>query len=354
MRPLFSCLLILICFGAATAKTIEPTLYTADNANFQYVGRIDFSNKLKPRFWSPGVYIRARFKGPECHVLINDEVMWGKSHNYIEIVVDDKPGYRIKLTGKENDIKVDGITTDGVHVLTICKDTESGIGYLDFVGLKCEKLLPPPAQPKHKIEYIGDSITAGAGMDESQLPCGKGEWYEQHNAYMSYGPATSRKLNAEWQLTAVAGIGMIHSCCDMGILMPQVFDKMNLRQDTLAYNFNYKPDVVTICLGQNDGIQDSVKFCSAYVDFVHSVRKHYPSATIILCSSPMADAKLVALLKSYLAGIADQVNKEGDKNLHVFYFSKQYSHGCGGHPDLAEHQLMATELAAEIKYDMGW
>jgi lysophospholipase L1-like esterase len=48
--------------------------------------------------------------------------------------------------------------------------------------------------------------------------------------------------------------------------MPQVFDKVNMRIDSIPWDFKqYTPDVVTITLGQNDGIQDSVAFCSDYV-----------------------------------------------------------------------------------------
>jgi len=41
-----------------------------------------------------------------------------------------------------------------------------------------------------------------------------------------------------------------------------------LRGDTITWDFKaYQPDVVTICLGQNDGPkQDSTLFCSTYVD----------------------------------------------------------------------------------------
>src|SRR5690606_17269343 len=116
------------------------------------------------------------------------------------------------------------------------------------------------------IEFIGNSITCGMGNDASAIACNTREWYDQHNAYMAYGPLTARKLNARWQLTAESGIGLIHSCCNKKTTMPQVFDKINVADDTIAWDFSrYQPDVVTVCLGQNDGIQDSTAFCNAYV-----------------------------------------------------------------------------------------
>ena len=329
-------------------------LYKANNAYLQYVGRIDFSNPLKPRMWAAGVYIKVHFKGEKCELLINDEVQYGKIHNYLEIAVDNNKPYRIQTTGKTNVITVAEGLTNGEHTIVICKDTESHMGYIDFVGIRCHQLLPPPAKPKHKIEYIGDSITSGASMDVSATPCGKGQWYDQHNAYMSYGPRTSRNLDAQWQLTSVSGIGLAHSCCDMSISMPLVFDKVYLRADSLAWDFRrYQPDVVTVCLGQNDGMQDSILYCDVYLKFIKTLRQKYPDANIVCLSSPMADEKLNGALQRYLTAITEQANTS-DKKVSKYFFTKRYYQGCGQHPDMKEHQFIADELTAYLKQLKDW
>jgi len=342
----------------AIAKVNLPVdslpFFAADNPNFQYVGRIDFSNAKKPRFWSPGVYITAKFKGPYCELLITDQELWGKNHNYVEIVIDGKP-VRIQTKEKENHIVIAQNLSDGEHTVVICKNTESNIGYLEFNGLKCAALLPLPAKPTRKIEFIGNSITCGASSDQSVIPCGKGVWQDQHNAYLSYGPTVARNFNAEYHLSAVSGIGLMHSCCGMDIVMPPVFDKIDMRGDSLMWNFaNYQPGLVTVCLGQNDGIQDSVIFCSNYVKFIAQLRAHYPKAVLLLLSSPMGDEKLTPVLKNYLDSIKKIVKKNGDKNIYTYFYSRRYHNGCDSHPDLADHQLIAAELNVVIKKIMGW
>lgn len=330
-----------------------PGFFEADNELIQYTGRIDFSNAKRPRFWQPGVYIQTRFEGTRCEVILNDEVLWGKSQNYISISVDGKVPTRQKTRGIENQFVVDSLSA-GQHTITICKSTEAGIGYVEFVGLKCDKLLPYK-KPKRKIEFIGNSITCGTGSDLSLQPCGQGEWYDQHNAYESYGPTVARALNAQWHLTSVSGIGLMHSCCDMNIVMPHVFDKINMRDNKVSWDFSrYQPDVVTIMLGQNDGKQDSVQFCDNYVKFIKTIRTKYPKARIVCVTSPMADDALRMAMKNYLTSIVTRVNESGDNRVSKFFYSRSWNSGCGGHPDIAEHQLIAGELQKYLKTLMKW
>lgn len=329
--------------------------FSAENKNIQYTGRVAFTNGERPRFWQPGVYITARFEGASCSFIVNDEELWGKSHNYIEVVVDDTIFYRMQTKSKTDTISVAKNLQPGTHTIVICKNTEANIGYLEFVGFLCNKLLSLPVKPKRKLEFIGDSITCGTGSDQSQVPCGKGKWEDQHNAYMSYGPVAARKLNAQWHLSAVSGIGMIHSCCNMNVIMPQVYDKVSMRNDTILWNFNnYQPDAVTICLGQNDGIRDSAVFCSTYVKFIKTLRSYYPDAAIVCLTSPMADANLTPVLQKYLNRIVNYVNNNGDKKVYGFFFSKQYNNGCDGHPDLAQHQLIANKLSVFLSKLLNW
>ncbi len=330
-----------------------PKFFPANDPRIQYMGRVDLSHTAAPQFWSPGVVVRWRFKGQACRVIVRDQAS-GDNHNYIEIAVDGEQPRRMRLSHTDDTLLIQGGSV-GDHLVALCKDTESGIGWLECRGIYADALLPPPALPRRKIECIGNSITAGTGMDETDIPCGKGQWYDQHNAWMSYGAKTSRLLDAQWQLTAVAGIGLVHSCCKMDILMPQVFDKMDLRDNSGSWDFSrYIPDVVTVCLGQNDGIQDSTLFCGAYVRFIGDIRSRYPQAQIVCLTSPMGDKTLTDVQKRYLGGVVAAMRQTGDRKVSSYFFSRQFSHGCGGHPDLEEHGRIAAELAAYLKKLMGW
>ncbi|MFD0939696.1 SGNH/GDSL hydrolase family protein [Pedobacter boryungensis] len=353
MKLLFSILLLTIC--SSFTVNHKEQFFAADNPYIQYTGRVDFTNSAKPKLWASGVYVQVKFRGTSCSLQINDEMIWGKVLNYLEIRIDDQPAYRIQLKGKENTLVLAENLTKGDHVVTICKNSEAENGYVEIVGFTCEKLLPLPAKQKRKMEFIGDSITCGAGSDESVIACGKGEWHDQHNAWFAYGPTTARNLNAQWHLSSVSGIGLMHSCCDKKIVMPQVFDKVSMARDTIKWDFSkYQPDVVTVCLGQNDGVQDSTKFCNAYVKFAKTLRGYYPKAKLIFLTSPMANKELKTALVKYINAVKKTLNDNGEHNIGSYFFTKQANKGCGGHPSLAEHKEIADELTAYVKKTMKW
>ncbi len=347
---------ILLCSFSipVSAQSKKISFFPASHPYIQYTGRIDFTNPAAPRFWQPGVYISISFTGTYCDVILNDEILWGKNHNYLEIVLDGKP-IRLQTKSKTDTINIGKGLANKKHIVVVCKNTEANIGYLELVGFRCEKLVKPAAKPKRKIECIGNSITCGTGSDMAAIPCGKGVWQDQHNAYMSYGAITARAFNAQYHLSSVSGVGLMHSCCNLDIIMPQVFDKVSMRNNEVGWDFTkYQPDVVTVCLGQNDGVQDSATFCNNYISFLKTLRSYYPKASFVLLTSPMADEALTVFMKKAILSIADAIKKEGDKKIYYYFFSRSYTSGCDYHPSMDEHKLIAAELTAAIKKIMHW
>jgi hypothetical protein len=354
MKYLLICVVVMLNISATSVRQISE-FYQADHPYFRYAGRIDLSDVKAPRFWAAGVYIEARFSGTFCEVEVRDEVLWGTSHNYLEVSIDGKAPIRIKLTDKVNHITVADNLADKEHTVVIMKGTEALIGYLDFIGLRCKKLLPLKNKSAHKIEFIGDSITSGMANYTKEIPCDSGVWYDQHSAWYSYGAITARALNAEYHITSESGIGLIHSCCNKKLIMPQIYDNVSISMDSIAWDFSrFQPEVVTVCLGQNDGIQDSVRFTDAYVKFIQSLRKHYPKAKLVCLTSPMADDNLRATLTRYIQGVIKHCHAGGEKNVSAYFFTRQYRNGCGSHPDVEDDKLIADELTTWLRAEMNW
>ncbi|MCY1533488.1 Acetylxylan esterase / glucomannan deacetylase [compost metagenome] len=137
--------------------------------------------------------------------------------------------------------------------------------------------------------------------------------------------------------------------------MPQVYDKVSMAKNEIPWDFSrYQPDVVTVCLGQNDGVQDSTLFCAAYVDFALRLRTYYPKAKLVFLSSPMADKTLKAALMKYINAVQAELLRRGERNTGAYFFTKQSVSGCSSHPSQTEQKEIAGELTAYLKQVMQW
>lgn len=301
-----------------------PFFYGGDE-RIVFHGRVDFSDSLKPTFWAPGTYFELQFEGPFCAIYLEDNLKFGTHHNYIEIVLDDQKPRRVRLDDKMNKILIGDSLTDTVHKLLICKNTESGIGYVRLESVNCRQLIEIPKEKKRIIEFIGNSITCGNGCDDTGTKCGEGKWYDQHNAYMAFGPLIARRFNSDWILSAVSGIGLTRNCCGIENTMPEIYDRISFRMDSEKWIFpEQKPDLLSISLGQNDGMQKKSIYVKTYLKFLRELRVLYPNTTIILTTSPAANKRLRKHLEKCITEVIQKVNSSGDQNVYSFFYKKRY------------------------------
>ena len=68
----------------------------------------------------------------------------------------------------------------------------------------------------------------------------------------------------------------------------------------------------------------------------------------------MGDTSLVTYQKDILARVARRCEASGERKVSTYAFARHYYHGCGGHPDLAEHAQIADELTKFLQTTIGW
>ena len=147
-----------------------------------------------------------------------------------------------------------------------------------------------------------------------------------------------------------------------GPSMPQVYEKESFQlNDTMLWNFNTHPKIVSIALGTNDMSRgdkvhprrpfDSTVFVKDYISFVQLVKSKYPKATIALLSSPMINGGDRMLLQNCLNTVRHNIDAlyPGDKPVAVFFFKPMNAGGCSGHPSVADHAVLAEELLPFFK-----
>ena len=320
------------------------TFFHANDKRIHYVGRFDFSDEQEPKAWAPGVYLEFVAQGTSCELVVEDEVKFGNTYNYLEIVVDHRITKRIKLSSKINRIHLFKDVKDGRHHVLVCKNTESAIGFIKIKGIYSQDLCKWKKPRKRLFEFIGDSITCGNGADPSRIPFGKGSWYDYHNAYLSYGARLARVKNADWILSSVSGIGMNKSCCGVKHSMLHVYERINFQKGNKKWAFPNKPDVVFITLGQNDGGSEVRAFEEKYRIFLQKLRRNYPKSWFVCCTSPMAGKELKQKLKKSIEKVINAHHQTGDYRIASFQYKGIYNGGYDKHPTVEQHRLMMNEL----------
>lgn len=310
---------------------------------------------------SSAVHFGFSFQGEGCDLYAS--LPAGMDHNYLQYELDGVYQKRIKISKGHNAPVHLTATGNGKHTVWIYKTTEATTGpiFIEKVTGKNVKSLPVANAPL--IEFIGNSITCGAAADTSEMPCGKGEYHDYHNAYYAYGPRVARSLGANYILSSVSGIGIYRSWNSEEPSMPQVYDKADLQAGSKRlWDFSkYTPQIVSIALGTNDlstgdgrstrARFDSARFVNGYTGFVQFVKSKYPAAQIVLLNSPMIGGETNTLLQNCLKTVKQRVDSlyPSAKPVAVFSFKPMRPGGCTWHPSVQDHAILAGELFPFLK-----
>jgi len=341
----------------ATAQNIEEKMNL-----FLHSGRVELLDENKVILIGPASSVSFDFKGNSCSISLSSLV---DHQNYVSLELDGKYIGRIRIEkGESKYFPITISKKKNTHHLSIYKATEATNGGVLFGGTTAKIIESPVPIFKKKIELIGDSITSGFGNDDSTIPCGTGDWYDQHNAYWAYGPVLSRALDIDYVLSSVSGYGMYRNWNDEHIeepIIPEVYENLYLNNDNSnPYDFKFQPDLVSICLGTNDlsdgdGMKPRLpfneeKFVSYYIEFIKTVYKHAPNTRIVLLNSPMVSGEknltFVECLKKVIQAFE---NDTIHKRIGLFEFQPMTPKGCGYHPNIADDKVMADQLIPYFK-----
>ena len=353
------CLITAICllnFSCATKKVVINTQDVLPASVLKPYGRYQRDSSKNLELISSAVHFGFGFTGNQFTVYAS--LSDPNGHNYLQYELDGVYQKRIRIEGNSKAAIVVNVPTEGSHTVWIYKATEAHTGpiFIQKIEAKNIQLIENSTAPL--IEFIGNSITCGAAADDSEVPCGTGEYHDQHNAYQAYGPRVARALKTNFILSSVSGIGIYRNWNSNGPTMPQVYEKVDFQEfGTRMWDFKaYNPAVVSIALGTNDFSNgdgkkerwpfDSMTFINKYVQFIQLVKGKYPNAKIALLSSPMINGSSRLTLQNCLTAIKEKVDLlyPSDKPVSLFFFEPMQARGCSGHPNVEDHGLMANQL----------
>lgn len=292
----------LIIFQLRAQEERERNFISSKDDKFYYTGRIDFSNPDFARFDWPATGFNFQFKGKWVKLHIN-----GGDRNYFNLYVN---GELSQIFHSKNDtvIKVMGSRSETTMV-RLFKRTEGDMGQTLFYGVELSpgaSLLPFSKLKTRKIEFIGNSITAGYGTEGKN----KLEKFEPltENVWKSYASIIARSFGAEANILAHSGLGVVRNYGDESLIstevatMPQRYNQTLDTDNKTIWNFSlWTPDAVVINLGTNDfstsPYPKKFVFQDAYENLVKDIWSRYKDVPVFCITGPMGDEPAYSYIK---------------------------------------------------------
>ncbi|MBO7580282.1 MAG: lipase [Bacteroidaceae bacterium] len=342
-----------------SGKSTNTDLFHPTDTNIQYIGRIEDSDPNFIKFTYPGVQIRTGFTGTRL------EMMCKLRSGYFMAEIDGGEPFKISFLGNTV-VNLARNLKDGTHQAIVTYIGEGYENVPEFHGFFVDKgktLAPAAPLPSRKIEFIGNSITCGYGIEANS----EADHYEDETAnfYYTYAARTARNLDAQAVVVARSGIGVYRSYNG-----PKTGDKVNMNTEypyTLLYNNKYEwdfsrytPDLVCINLGTNDTSTqgaDSTLLVNGFKQLYRQVRSHYPNAKIVLLCGCMMSGDQLRSAQQALDTTVAYAHQQGDKEVYRFDFTPHdgsLGYGADWHPSMRQHEKMANELTPYLKKLMNW
>lgn len=353
--------IVLIVFAivvlASEVNAQKSTFIKGNDPSISYIGRTETQSDGSVSFDWTGTYLRTRLSGSELSIKISDTGI-----NYYNVFVDSLLHKVVKTSGKDTLINfVSGIDW-GIHRILIQKRTEGEWGKTTihcFVLTDGGELKKETETPNRHIEFIGNSLTCGYGVE------GKDRYApyiaETENCNLSYASIIARYYNTDYTLIAHSGRGVVRNYGDslrvsavtMKDRMLNTFDMdLDKKWDFKAY----RPDLVVINLGSNDfstGVCPTLdEFNKAYKLLIHRLRTHYGDVPILCVSPPIAQRQII----QYMERMRNDLN---DKKVYVAVipeglYNIETDLGAASHPNHKGQSKMAMTLIPYISTITGW
>jgi len=264
----------------------------------------------------------------------------------------------------------EGLDPKSEHIVSILKSSEARLGSSrplpnhvslhKLLGYHDFRILAAPKRHGRRLEFLGDSITAGA----CNVCGGPGYTLHNENFALSWPKLVCEALQAECHVAAWSGFGLVKGETLMSDIWLRTLastpsDNASNPHGTTAENRwsfkSWKPDALIINLGTNDGLSTTgisliPDYNRTYLGLVKSAAAAYGAKTqFFLACGPMIDDYCHqvhwVIHQARLASIkADFLDHRG--------FDCPAS--CCDHPGAESHRAMAKTTITRLKDVLDW
>ncbi|MBM2618596.1 cellulose binding domain-containing protein [Actinoplanes sp. LDG1-06] len=352
------------CNGGGTTPTTPPA--TDVLGQVSTVSRVRAADAAVQYTW-PGTYFEGRFRGTSVGLILNDAT------NDYTVQVDGATVATIVTPGRTT-YWIRNLA-DGDHTVRLAKRTEGQWAAGEFGGL-VGTVLGKPALRSRQIEFIGDSWTAGYGNMSTSRDCtSTGGLTRNSNADVSFGALTARGLNADYQINAWSGLGMVRNYNGQGTDNFRTYYETDLQavfnSQVWPVPSSWRPQVVVVGLGINDfstALNAGEKWASvdqlaadyraAYGAFLDKLRARYGANTFLVLTYPDLSYQTTALADA-IRTIVQGRNDAGDARVSALFYDNTALGldllGCDWHPSQRDHRILADAVTRHLAgLPLGW
>ena len=360
---------------AITEQAVDEGVYYASSDNVKQLGRTyyDDNNTLWCALSGSGIEFEYTGTKAEITIIGDSSVSAGNfdGNPRVAIYVDGERVIDDMLNKSERTYTVAENNTSKTSTIKVIKLSEAANSTFGISNIKIdtdESITPTPSKDM-LIEFIGDSITCGYGVDD--------EVKENHfstkteDITKTYAFKTAEALNADYSMVSFSGYGIISGYSGDGKKvesqqLPKYYSKtghsygnMNGKQiSSIEWDFSKRePNIIVINLGTNDDTycKDEEKkneFSTAYIDFLKQVREKNPNAKII-CTLGIMGGNLYPYIE---LAVSTYTSESGDTNVTSMLFASQnMADGIAAdwHPSDKTHTIASEKLVNEL-ISLGW
>ena len=264
---------------------------------------------------------------------------------YRAFVDGDTEGTIRKLTGNRPYVLAKNLE-EGVHTVRLVKSISSQNGVIRVSKLTTDgKFLRPAKKDRLRVEFVGDSITVGAGIFGDTT--GKGCTVDNSDAAKCYAYLTAQALDADYSIVATEGI-----CVKKEFVLPfSMMDMYEQLSSVTTGKYSYPEeshDLVVVALGTNDGSymgRDSSYtrevFAQDYGALLDLIRSKNPQAKIVCVYGMMF------LNSAVENGIQDAIAQQNDPTITYLRLPTD-TKGADSHPSLEGAKQQSEALLAYL------
>lgn len=273
----------------------------------------------------------------------------------------------VLLSKPETTIPVFESMTEETHIVRVIKLSESAMSTCGISEISVTGVIRPTEQKELFIEFVGDSITCGYGVEDEDRDHHFATGTE--DVTKAYAYKTAENLGADYSMVSFSGYGIVSGYTGTGEksgeqLVPMYYEKLgfsygtylgNGSPQTVEWDFSTRrPDLVVINLGTNDNSyvqtneERKEEYVKGYVEFLKTVRKCNPDAKI-LCTLGIMGTELCPAMEE---AVARYCNETGDGTVYSMRFEAQLPEdglAADWHPTERTHTKAAAKLTEEIK-----